>query len=229
MTREDAVEKVRKLLRLARCKGASENEAAIAMAMAQKMMMEHDIQDVKDAVEQIAVRGDWKSFKVNQKWQSTLLAAVAELYSCKSVFMKRSGQVRFYGKLSSILVAADTLDWVNDQVNDLFKQALKAFQKEIADGGKINDHAHTDFRRSFKEACATRIWQRVAQIIAASRNQIPGHMALIVIDQAKAQADDLIKSDSIKPGRSMKSRYGLGTGAGAKAGDMVKLKHEISS
>lgn len=228
MTRDGAVEKVRKLLRLARNKGASENEANVAMAMAQKIMLEHDIADVEEAVEQIAVRGDWKSFKVSQNWQQMLVWAVSELYSCRSVFMQKTGQIRFYGKQSSILVAADTLDWVNDQVNDLFKQALKAFQKEIADGAKLNDKVHTDFRTSFKEACALRICQRVKEIIAASRNQIPEHMALVVIDQAKAAADDLIKGDNVKKGRSMKMRGGLGTGAGTKAGDMVKLKHEIT-
>jgi hypothetical protein len=225
-THEATVNRVRKLLRLARNNG-NENEAASALAMAQKIMMEHDIQDVEDAVEQIAVRGEWKSFRVNQKWQQFLSSAVAELYSCRVVISKRTGQVRFYGKQSSILVAADTLDWVNDQVTDLFKQALKAFQKTLGGGGRINDHAHTDFRNSFKEACALRVYQRVKEIIARARNEIPGHMSLIVIDQAKAHADDLMKEDSVKMGRQMKIKSGFGTGAGRAAGDQVKLKHEL--
>lgn len=222
--RENIVEKIRKMLRLARDKGASEAEAASAMAMAQRLMMRYNIDNVEEKVEQIAIRGDWKNYEVDKKWQQMLLSAVAKLYNCRSIFT-RSGAVQFVGKPASVLVCADTLQWVTDQVNDLHKQALKAFRGD----GRLTKFQYRDFRLTFKEACALRIWHRVNEIVAASRNEIPAHMALVVIDQALAAADDLMNEANIKKtGKAMKlRRSGFGTGAGYTAGNQIKLQHNV--
>jgi Protein of unknown function (DUF2786) len=229
----DIVEKIRKMLRLARDAGATEAEAATAMAMAQRLMMQHNIDNVEEVVEQIAIAGDWHNYEIDKKWQQLLLMAIAKLYNCRSL-MNRSGRVQFIGKASNVLVCADTLQWVTEQVSDLHKQALKAFRlDQLARNGEAPDlrqrkHESRDFRLSFKEACANRIYQRVVEIVAAARNEIPAHMALIVIDQSLAAADEIIAGMNVKAGRAMRLRNnGFGTGAGRAAGDQVKLQHTV--
>src|SRR5215471_536800 len=190
--RETIVERIRKLLRLARDKGASENEAAVAMAKAQKLMLEHDISNVEEKVEEVAVRGDWRDADVDDKWVNLLSQAAAKLYNCRTVKRGMMGkyQVQFVGKPSNVLVAADTFEWLMEQVQALYKQGLRTFKSQM--GGSLAQSTRGDFRRSFKEACALRVFHRAGEIVAASRNQIPDHMALVVIDQSLAAADDLI-------------------------------------
>ena len=225
------VERIRKLLRLARNKGATEGEAANALAMAQRLMLKHNIDNVEEKVEEVAVRGDWHKFDVDKKWQQCLVSAVAKLFNCRSLQSGTGNGVQFIGKPSNVLVAADTLQWINDQMHDLYKQARKGFQNET--GLRHGDAAYKlnsrNFRLNFKEACALRIWYRVNDIVAAARNEIPSHMALVVIDQALAAADDIVAGLGIKAsGKGLTLRNsGLGAGAGRAAGDQVKLQHSV--
>jgi hypothetical protein len=69
------------------------------------------------------------------------------------------------------------------------------------------------------------VYYRACDIVAKARNQIPDHMALVVIDQSLAAADELIKG--VKVSKPTKVRGGFGTGAGHAAGDQVKLQHEV--
>jgi hypothetical protein len=226
------VDRIRKLLARARNNaGGTEAEAAHAMAMAQKLMLQHDIDHVEDVVERLAIKGDWHNYEIDKKWQQLLLLAIAKLYNCRSL-MNRDGRVQFIGKASSVLVCADTLVWVTEQVNSLHKEALKAFrtEKEIRNGepSKLSKFEYRNFRLSFKEACANRIYQRVGEIIAQARGDIPEHMALVVIDNALAAADAIIAGMNVKTGRSMRLRNsGFGTGAGHAAGNQVKLQHTV--
>jgi len=226
MTAEKAIDKIRKLLRLA--KGSSnENEAAVALAAAQRLMLQHDIDNVEEVAEQPAVWGEWMTgVDFKDKWERVLLSAVATLYNCRVIFRTRSGHVRFAGKSENIEACEVTLVWVRDQVNTLYKQALVAFKQRT---GGYTKQEYMNFYFSFKEACALRISQRANEIIAAVRNEIPAHKALVVIDQSLAAADDLIKGDStISKSRELTfRRRGFGTGAGFRAGDHVKLNREI--
>jgi hypothetical protein len=226
MNTETVVEKIRKLLRLARG-NANENEAASAMAMAQRLMLQHDITNVEEKVEELAIRGEWKDFDGDKKWQLLLCTAAAKLYNCRCVTMGKK-KVQFIGKPSNVLVAADTLQWIIEQVAELHKQALVGFRAKM--GGKLEKFHYRDFRLTFKEACALRIYHRCEEIVATMRNEIPAHMALVVIDQALAAADDLLREDNVGPGKAMKMRRsGFGTGAGMVAGNQVKLQHNVSA
>ena len=227
------VEKIRKMLRLARDKGATEAEAAAALSMANRLMLQHNIESVEESVEEIAIRGDWRDFEVDKKWQQILVSAVGTLYNCRSLLLGGK-RVQFIGKPSNVLVAADTLAWVIEQVDALHKQALRTFreEKELRNGEptKLTKFEYRDFRLTFKEACALRIFRRVNEIVAAMRNEIPAHMALVVIDQALAAADDIISGMGIKkPSKGIKlRRSGHGTGAGWAAGDKVQLQHKVN-
>lgn len=218
---EKVIDKIRKLLAVARDKGATEHEAATALAMAQRLMLEHDVKNVEDHVEVQAVRGEWMNVHFDDKWYRMLAAGVASLFNCRTLF-NSLGDVKFVGKPENIEVCQVTLLWVVDQVEELYKEALKSFRARL---GKLDKATRGDFRKTFKEACALRVWHRAAEIVAAARGNIPGHMSLVVIDQSLAAADDLIKG--AKKTALTVRRSGFGTGAGQLAGDAVKLQREV--
>ena len=216
-------DKIRKLLKLARDKGASENEAASAMAMASRLMLQHNIEHVGDEEEETrAVRGNWMGIRRDDKWERMTASAVATLFNCRSV-TNGLGDHSFAGKPSNIDACQDTFVWVCEQIEELYKEGLKTFKTRM---GGLDKMARSDFRKTFKEACALRVWRRIGEIIAANRGQIPSHRVLVVIDQSLAAADDLLKD--LKKGRSLAiRRSGLGTGAGLAAGDTVKLQGNL--
>jgi hypothetical protein len=220
-------DRIRKLLRLAHDKGASEHEAANALAMASRLMLEHNIEHVGDEEESSRViHGQRMGVDRGDKWERYVASATAKLYSCKSVHWKYSGDHAFVGKSENIEACEVTFLWICEQVEELYKEGLKTFKKQIGEG--LGQQTRGNFRKTFKEGCAVRIYRRVEEIVAANRGNIPGHMALVVIDQSLKEAEELMKGMGIKKGRSV-SRYksGLGTGAGMAAGDAVKLQGSV--
>lgn len=218
-------DKIRKLLRLARDKGASENEAANAMAMASRLMFQHNIEHVSD--EELASdpvrRGSWMGVDRGDKWESIVAATVAKLYSCRHCVSGDDHQ--FVGKSANIQACQETFIWVCEQVEILYKEGLRTFKSEL--GGALDQRLRAEFRKNFKNSCAMTLWRRAGDIVAANRGNIPDHKALVIIDQSLEQADDLLKN--LKKGKSLKVRTsGLGSGAGQSAADRVKLQSDMS-
>jgi Protein of unknown function (DUF2786) len=217
----DVVEKVRKLLRLARDGGATENEAAVAMAMAQRLMLEHDIKDVEEKRHIDAVLGAWMECERGEGWEIIVAQAVAKLFNCRSAVRRGAGSHQFVGKPENIEICGDTFLWVCAQVEVFYKHALKEY------GGRLDRRGRAELRRTFKDACALRIFHRVAEIVAKARNEIPAHMALVVVDQSLSEADDVMNGAGYTTGRGIRPKTGLGTGAGMRAGDNVQLQRKV--
>lgn len=224
MTDEKVIDRVRKLLRLARDKGATENEAANALAAAQALMLRHNITTVEEGKEVHAIiQDDWIELGRSDKWERMIATSVAKLFNCRNMF-KADGRLghKFVGKPDNIEVCREVFPWVCKQVDTLYKQGLRSFRTEF---GSLSKATRGEFRQTFKEGCALRIAHRVNDIIAQSRNQIPEHMALVVIDQSIAAANDLMKDIKIKKNRDI--RKGFGSGAGYLAGDAIKLQRDL--
>lgn len=217
----EIVDKIRKLLALARDKGASENEAAVALAMAQRLMLQHDIKNVEEKREVHAVMGDWMEVDRGELWEMYVAQAVAKLFNCRCAARPSTGAHQFVGKPESVEVCGDTFLWVCGQVEVLYKEALCVRRR----GMSVRERG--EFRKTFKQGCATRVYDRACDIVAKARNDIPEHVALVVVDQSLAAADDLIKSRGYSSGRARKPSYGSGTAAGMAAGDRVQLQDAV--
>ena len=218
MTKENVVDKIRKLLRLARDQGATENEAAVALGMAQRLMMQHNITDVEEERFVEAIKGEWMNVDRGDDWEAVVSSAVAALFNCRVLIRRREGSYQFVGKPENVEVCGDTFLWVCSQIEVLYKEALRAYN------GTLDRAGRASLRGSFKYACAHRVHERCKEIVVKARNDIPSHMALVVIDQSLAAADELIKD-----ARPMKIRgkKGIGTIAGRIAGDRVRLQGSI--
>jgi hypothetical protein len=223
MADHQIIERIRKLLALAKNAGATEAEAASALAAASAMMLKYNIDHVD---EHDVIIGNNTPPGYKEKWHIYVGSGVCELYSCRSV-IDSDGRWQFAGRPLNVQATTDSFIAVSAQVEGFYKQALDVFNR--INGRTMTKAERHDFRTTFKEACALKIFQRCKEIMAAPRNQIPVHKALVVIDQAKEQAEDLLNKtfNSIKSRAVSITRSGRGTGAGLLAGDHVKLQDKV--
>jgi len=215
----NVMDKIRKLFALAKDEGATENERLVALEMAQRLMLQHDIQNVEEERVVEAIKGEWMHVDKKQRWEAYAAGAVAMLFNCRSLMLKHTGSHQFVGKPENIEACGETFLWVCAQIEVLYKEALRNY------GGALGKSGRADLRKSFKEACAARVFERCKEIVARARNDIPAHMALVVIDQSLAAADDLIKG--VKKAKASSPKLGRGTIAGQLAGDRVRLQGHV--
>lgn len=205
------VDRIKKLLALARDKGASEAEAATAMRMASELMLKHNIDEPTEEVPTVGYHQ--VVYEDTDKWVYWLGRAAALIYSCKEVETTRGGKrgIGFIGRPDNTEAAFTTLVWLVDQVEEQYKLHLPR---------GLSKGARAEFRRTFKYAAALRVVGKAQEIV--KHNKLTGK-ALLVIDQRKAEADEFFKSGG---GRSIQGRShkpGMGSMSGYAAGDSIKL------
>lgn len=221
---ENIIDKIRKLLALARDKGASEHEAAAAMTKASDLLMRYNIDAgaIDQEEERVKVMRGNRTAPLD-KWEGILAQAVAHLYDCRTIHW---GKVYcFVGRSFNVRACEETFPYVLEQVEAQYKLGLKAFK---LDHGRLNKEKRCEFRATFKEACALKVWRTAREIKAAQKNQIPDHMALVVIDTMKEEIDQHMAETNVKKGRALTVKSGFGTGAGIAAAANVKLQGRVN-
>jgi uncharacterized protein DUF2786 len=217
---EKIQDKIRKLLRLARDAGASEHEAANALAMASRLMLEHNISHIGEEEDlDPVIKGQWMHVRRKHMWEVRVATATAMLFSCKSAFDEIMGSHYFVGRADNIAVCEETFPWICEQIEELYKEGLKTFR------GTLNQKARAEFRKNFKWSAAVRVYRRVGEIVAANRGNIPDHKALVIIDQDVAKATEMLSGIPKKD--VIVKTTDFGRGAGYAAGDAVKLQGDL--
>lgn len=221
MTNEGKIrDRIRKLLALAK-NNTNEHEANAALARAQEMMVEYGVNEVGDDPESIEViRGDYMNGTFRAAWHFQVASAVARLYGCRNFFTtgKHKGLHGFAGMPHQIEAAEETFLWIVDQIEEYYKQALKAF-----DGG-LSKTQRVELRASFKDAAASRIQVRVSKILNDRR---PTGTALVVVDTVQEKVNEMFNEAGIKERSLPALRDGFGTGAGFNAGGLVRIQKEV--
>ncbi len=214
-------DKIRKLLAVARDKGASEEEAATAMRLAMTLMARHGIEQSQLGAEKPKVHIDKATAEAVKKYELRVAQAAGALYGC-NVVAENGGNTGFcyVGRPANIEAAELTYLWLLDQVEALYKMALPK-------GLSQSDRA--EYRRTFKAACAERVVARAYDLVK-NPGPIQGATALVVqgyFDELTAENRAAI--DSQLKTRSMKMNFRIGNGSmdGARAGENVKLRHEV--
>lgn len=222
------VRKIQKLLAVANDSRGNEHVAANALTLAQKLMLEHNISehDLGQFVESEIKRGAWVPAP-DRKWALMLAQAVATMYTCRVLMSSgTTGFYRFAGRQLNVQVAEMTLPWLVEQVELFYQEGLRVVTAR--NGRTLTKRQRAEFRRCFKEACALRVWQRAAEIIAKMRNEIPGHKALVVIDNALGQIDESLKD--VEKGKNLEPiKAGLGSAMGVLAAERVQLQRQVNS
>lgn len=216
------VEKIKKLLALANDEAATDNEAAVALAKARQLMLDHHIEDLpEDAPERVVAFGTLHE-GMTQTWMVYCGIAAARLYGCK--LMTHAGRDRWQlvGTAEKMQLAEMTYAYLTNEIEKRYKLALKVL-KAAQD---VNPRIRAELRQSFKNAAAQVIMQRVQQIIAAQATPSNAR-ALVIVDQDAAAADQLLKDKGCKTKSVAIRSEGIGTYAGREAGKSIQLQDTV--
>lgn len=224
---EDIIEKVRKLLAVARDSGATENEQAQALKLAQRLMIKYGIDNVDEKTGNI----EWGNAitELDKKHHKIIALAVGRLYGAKPIFQTAGkGSFTFVGREETRTAAEMTVNYIADQIDLLYCNGLpKGMSKS----------ERSQWRREFKNACSTRVAVRIEEMVKEITTddrvaeEAIGCTALVVLghfDQLKAEVDDFLAGKTV-PGRALKPVRANTDAAqqGFKAGEKVKINQEI--
>lgn len=228
-------DKIAKLLAVAHDKGATEHEAATAMGMASRLMLQHGIsQDEFRKVEIEVIEG--LRAEADHRWMVMTSQGAGMLYGCKPIrYRDRDGdKISYVGRSDNVDAATFTYKWLCDQIETFYKQALP---KGLSKGERA------EFRRTFKEACAIRVYYRIEALVkemmandtmaseALALEAPKAGTALVVVNHRKeleAEVDAFMNAANVRRNtRAVSIKSGSGTGAGMRAGDNVKLRQQV--
>jgi hypothetical protein len=217
----DVRNKIRKLLALAN-DGTNEHVSEVAFNKARELMEAHGITEVGDDLESIAAHeGDYFCSNMKQPWHSILLSHVGKLYGCKPLNGGgvNWGRHRYFGMTHQIEAAEETFLFVVDQIETMYKIALKAF-----DGG-LTKSQRAELRASFKDAAASRVGLRIKKILDARTSE---SRALVIINTVDDQFKAHMEEHGIRR-REIVARPGFGAGAGFNAGGLIRIQKEVKA
>jgi hypothetical protein len=218
-------DKIRKMMALgAADSGATEDEAATAMRMAMGLMAKHGIDQATLGGAKPTAKMAARIERKIQPFEVMTAQAAGTLYGCRILFWK-GGKMgfAFIGRSDNTDAAEITMMWLTQQVEELYKGHLPK---------GLSQQARHEFRKTFKIACAHRVYQRALDFVR-NPQQIASDIkstALVVGDyfkQLEAENTAVIATMDTKKSRARGTRAGSGTYAGYRAGDSVKLHRQV--
>ena len=226
MDHDKVINIIRKLFALARGNN-NEAESEAALAKASQLMLKHGIEEIGDADSgPKTVFGNYMGYviKPGNRHEKMIYAAVAKLYSCRSVVSKRDGGevLLFVGTLANIAACEETFMYIIEQLDVKYKLALKDYRAAL--GRPLRQPERDAFWPTFKSAASIILYNRVEKIVDA--NKAPAR-ALMVIDQLVAAADKALTKEGVRNTEIAPYKKGVGTGAGVVAGSQIKLQQEV--
>lgn len=219
-------DKIKKLLAVAEGQ-ANENESAQAMKFASMLMMRHGID--RSELGEKSVVGEGSMFDIDYKWHKAVASAAGLLYGATPFYNHAFTAFRYVGRSENIDAAQDTLAFMLLQVEALYKHNLpKGMSKS----------ERAEYRRSFKQACAERVYNRCQEIVEeqmradAAGSPASTSTALVVIahrEQLKVEVEDFLKTaGSIKKkSRAVSVKLNRGHIEGTRAGNDVDLNKKV--
>lgn len=234
---DEIKERIAKLLNLARGKGASEAEAGTAMQFAMRLMLQHGLSEAEfaEGKEHTAKVEGGKSSEADNRWEQWIAMAAGKLVGAKPLFGKSRAGVtfRYYGRAEYIEAAEMLHVFLCEQVERLYKINLTP---------GLTKSARAEYRRTFKEACALRVFHRAEALVkemmandqtaalAIGKPTVGG--ALVVqghFDKLNKEVEQFFASmGGVRTNnRAVSIKSGSGSWDGHRAGDQVKLNRAI--
>ncbi|MBN2652594.1 MAG: DUF2786 domain-containing protein [Spirochaetales bacterium] len=162
------VEKIKKLLALA--KSSNENEAAAALAKAHKLLRDYDLtlEDV-EAKEQSVFCLDLLTFSREQAWKAILAKGIAEYNYCK--ILKSQSVVQTSPRKSKVVSCYQVYGSEVDVLvcKEMFDYLVKAVL--IITRGNSNQKQETSHKNSFKLGVTYSLCERMARDSDEEQNQ----------------------------------------------------------
>jgi hypothetical protein len=220
-TRYPVLDRVRKLLNLARDSN-NENEAASAAQRAADLMEQHEIHEAElRTLEEPDAQAAQHKETIDRLratetrrvvgWHAALASGLMTKFHCRYYF--NNGAIVFFGRLTAVQTASYTLQY-------LIREVERLCDAECADNSR-------SFRNAFRLGCASRIAQRLtADIAAPIADQPPASAGVLAIiqkdrDEVEAAYEEMSKDF----GKARIGSYSSGGGfkAGVRAGTAANL------
>lgn len=211
--------------------GATEDEAANAMAMAMTLMAKFGIQvSLEDGEDVNPVWGAATERDNYMSWHNECAGAAAVLYSARHMVVTGPNgyQFQFAGRPDNVGAAEVTFLWLCEQVEALYKEALPV---------GLSKKTRAELRRTFKYACSIRVrgraWRMMQELKQNDQLAIAstGSTALVVQKHDETltkEADGLI--EEVTGGKTLvvkPKKAGIGTKLGLDAGNRVQLTRQL--
>jgi hypothetical protein len=162
----DIIHKIKKLLELSDCQGATEAEATTALKLASALMVKYGIKEVDARGINHKVMGIKETIvykgSISDKWVGMVAQGVAKMNGIQYYQRMNQRTMEFVVVGPEIQREAVQLmfEFVADQVQLFYKQSLPH---------GLTQRDRAEYRRTFKFGCAYRIFSRCNEIVAAMK------------------------------------------------------------
>lgn len=193
MGREKILERVSKLLRMARGR-ANEHESAVAAATAERLMRDHQIEQSEVVLAELAEgdalavedAGAWRRCP---EWQGLLAVATARLFDCEVErcehrILVAHETLRFYGYAADTIAAAWTFEYLVGEIQRRFE--IFCVAEEITAGSR--PQALRDYRMGAVQAVLATLAEAALAKSAAQAQPDPAGVSAALLAQGKAAA-----------------------------------------
>jgi hypothetical protein len=204
------IEKIKKLFALAANEGASSNEAATAMKMANALLQKHAIE--KHQLRESDDAGfNFRSYPVESAWVKSVIGTVTRLYNCRAIFDYNWPKPKtvIIGTDSNRITALIVIEQLIKQIQNDTKGENAAFKNGAALG--------------LQDVCQKIIRDRATENDGVEAIPGTGIMVLDIEKQQKMAVDEFINENfsnlkSAKRGRASSEgrAYGGGLNPGAR-------------
>lgn len=216
------LDKVKKLISLANCEAASENERESAMRMAHNLLAKHNL-NMQNVQEHEAVEGrlEIELQTYSMAWTRDLASIIARLFFCKYYYSTykinaTKGTHYFFGKESNAITASLIASYV---INSILKEARKLYKHNLCSES-----------RSFAIGATAKINTRVKLMMAENFSAADG-TSLVLYDLYKTEEDanNLAFKSKLKVVklRAQQPVNFAAYSAGKEFGDRVNLNGQI--
>lgn len=234
--RDKLVDRVRKLLAMAKSAKeiGNEAEAASFAAGAQKMMAKYKLEmsevefttmEREEPIENEYVRG---TKKTREQWSELLASVVARAHYCRILVIPGSDTIVLVGRATDRAVAAYVFTTLRDFAERQSDKDARAFRR----GQRRQIGATIGNNRNFRAAWLMGFVERIAQRYEAERAELKLQAAkagtsLVRLDNAMVKVDEhmaAMRTRSAKAPRSRVSANDAGRAAGRAAGDAASIR-----
>lgn len=214
MDHKKALDKIKKLLRLA--DSSNPHEAAAAMRQARALMEKHQLDQTDVEMADIEEHGTRSGSKMNPvKWESQLANTVSKAYSCRLVFMAGIGDWRFIGEMAE--VASYTMAVLLRQVRQARRDYTAQHLKRCKSANK------TKRADQFCQGWVYAVYTKVAEFAGAA----PSAATETYMLKHHPELVDGKAIDRNANAKALSLRALNDTAAGIQAADAVRLNHGV--
>ena len=216
MANEQIISKIRKLLALAG-NNSNDKEAAQAMEMASRLMMQHGVEEAQVKDQPKPTLGFSQGHDNMKDFHRILAEAAADLMGCMSYWAKHTATIRFGGRPVNRQAAEELFAFMVLQVEALYKESLPK---------GLTQKERGQYRHTFKLAAANRVLDRAGEMVNYSYGTANTGSTALVVQHRKELFEEILEFNknrgTAKPTKT-NYKHSEAAGAGWVAGGKVEI------